>query len=120
MNADKFHTVNRENYYHSISSNQIVHEKDTTEASNGLGLIAIAAIALIGISIYVVRTRFRKDSGNFLKAFKNSTQTKCTNCRFFDDNGYLKCAIHPTKVLKKEAQECLDYEAAPTQKDWHN
>ena len=83
MNADKyFHTVNRENYYHSISSNEIVHKKDTTEADNGLGLIAIAAIALIGISIYFVRTRFRKDSG-FSKAFKGSTQTKCTNCRFF-------------------------------------
>ena len=124
MNADKFHTLNRENYYHDLSSNQIVHEKDTTEADNGLGLIAIAAIALIGISIYFVRlgaahasrSRFRKVSG-FPKAFKSSTQTKCTNCRFFDSNSYLKCAVHPTKVLKKEAQECLDYEAARTKKD---
>ena len=80
MNADKFHTV-RENYYHSISSNELVHEKDTTEASNGLGLITVATIALIGISIYLVRlgaaqherSRFPKASGNFPKAFKSST-----------------------------------------------
>ena len=118
MNADKFHTV-RENYYHSISSNEIVHEKDTTEASNSLDLIAIATIALIGISIYLVRlgaarslrSRFPKTSTNFSKAFKDSTQTNCTNCRFFDSNSYLKCAVHPSKVLKKSARECLDYEA---------
>ena len=110
MNADKFHTVNREHYYHSISSNEIVQEKDPTKASNGLDWIAIAAIAFIGISIWVWRSRLKKDS-SFSENFKDSTQTNCTNCRFFNNNSYLKCAVHPTKVLKKSAQECLDYEA---------
>ena len=117
MNADKFQTVNQQNYYHDLSSNEIVHEKDTTQASDNLSLItiviitAIAAIVSNGISLYRARSRLKRASGNFPKAFKGSTQTKCTNCRFFNSNSYLKCAVHPTKVLTKEARECLDYEA---------
>ena len=127
MNADKYFytTSNRENYYHQVSSNEIVHEKDTTNADNSFSLIAIVVITLLAaiasnvISLYRARSRFPKASGNFPKAFKSSTHKKCTNCRFFDSNSYLKCAVHPTKVLKKEAPECLDYEAMLSKKDRH-
>lgn len=33
----------------------------------------------------------------------------CLNCNFFKDEPYLKCAVHPDKVLKKEAKNCADY-----------
>lgn len=69
------------------------------------------AIALIGISILLWQLFSPKTSGNLPKILKGSIQTNCTKCRFFNDNTYLKCAVQPTKVLKKEAQECLDYES---------
>lgn len=31
------------------------------------------------------------------------------NCRFYKDNRYLRCAIHPSIVLTKQAIDCLDY-----------
>ena len=117
MDADKYFdtTLNREHYYHQIST-ELISEKSPTEASDGYVLIAIvltsgiAAIASVGISLYQQRSR-QKSSSYFPKVFQDSTQTKCTNCDFYDSNSYLKCAVHPTKVLTKEAQECMDYEA---------
>jgi hypothetical protein len=33
----------------------------------------------------------------------------CHNCRFSSRNSYLKCAVHPTKAMKKAAIGCSDY-----------
>lgn len=33
----------------------------------------------------------------------------CRRCRFFNDNGYLKCAVHPYHALTKQAFNCSDY-----------
>jgi|GEM_PF-4597070 len=34
---------------------------------------------------------------------------KCRSCRFYARNLYLKCAVHPSIVLTKQANKCLDY-----------
>ncbi len=36
-------------------------------------------------------------------------QIPCKNCRYFSKNYYLKCAVHPSTVLTKEAINCCDY-----------
>lgn len=36
-------------------------------------------------------------------------QIPCSNCRFFSNNHYLKCAVHPSTVLTKYALNCSDY-----------
>ena len=33
----------------------------------------------------------------------------CRNCHFFSLNPYIKCAVHPSTVLTKQAIDCLDY-----------
>ena len=33
----------------------------------------------------------------------------CRNCRFFANNQYLKCAVHPSTVLTAQATNCSDY-----------
>ena len=99
------------NYYAQVSPNKsFVTEQDTVEANNTLDLIVIGAIAFITISFLIWRLCFSKASNNIPKFSDNSTQNKCTKCHFFDNNHYLKCAVHPNTVLKKEAQSCLDYE----------
>lgn len=35
----------------------------------------------------------------------------CLNCRFFKDSQYLRCAVHPSTVLTKQAIDCLDYQS---------
>ncbi|MBD2306441.1 hypothetical protein H6G17_13065 [Chroococcidiopsis sp. FACHB-1243] len=37
------------------------------------------------------------------------SQSPCRKCRFFFNNPFLKCAVHPTIVLTKEANNCADY-----------
>lgn len=108
-----FNTLNwNQNYSAQVSSNELPKQgKNTVEAYTTLSLITVVAIALISISVLVWRSHSKKSLSKLPKLFhKDSTQIKCTECYFFDNNSYLKCAVHPTKVLEREAQECLDYE----------
>ncbi len=36
-------------------------------------------------------------------------QVPCKNCRFFTNSPYLKCAVHPSIALTKQAVNCSDY-----------
>jgi hypothetical protein len=40
---------------------------------------------------------------------KHPDTNPCKNCRFFSDNTYFKCAVHPDTVLTKAASNCHDY-----------
>ncbi|MCC5603602.1 hypothetical protein [Nostoc favosum] len=42
-------------------------------------------------------------------SIKHLQQHPCKNCRFFNDNHYLNCAVHPTTALTKQAFNCSDY-----------
>jgi hypothetical protein len=33
----------------------------------------------------------------------------CSNCRYFNDNYFLKCALHPVTVMTEQAVDCRDY-----------
>lgn len=110
-----FNALNQNhNYSVQVSSSELPkQEKSTVEEYTTLSLITVISIALISISVLLWRSHFKKNSGKPHELFhKDSTRIKCTECHFFDNNSYLKCAVHPTKVLKCEAQECLDYENA--------
>jgi hypothetical protein len=37
------------------------------------------------------------------------SQVPCRNCRFFSQNSYLRCAVHPSIVLTTQASDCTDY-----------
>lgn len=37
------------------------------------------------------------------------TKPPCAKCVYFDNNPYLKCALHPVEAATKEAINCLDY-----------
>ncbi len=49
-------------------------------------------------------------SKNKLQPVEQTPKITCYQCHFFNNNHYLKCAVHPDKVLKKEAQDCVDYQ----------
>jgi len=44
------------------------------------------------------------------------TPNKCRSCRFYASNLYLKCAVHPSIVLTRQANKCLDYRHKQKQK----
>ncbi|PSB39849.1 hypothetical protein C7B69_01275, partial [filamentous cyanobacterium Phorm 46] len=41
--------------------------------------------------------------------FKPHPKTLCHRCRYFSDNSYLKCALHPATALTEQAVDCRDY-----------
>lgn len=47
---------------------------------------------------------------NQLTISKRSNQIPCKLCQFFNNNYYLKCAVHPNIALKAEAIYCPDYD----------
>lgn len=38
------------------------------------------------------------------------SKVACRKCYFFNNNYYLKCAVHPHRVLTKNAADCRDYQ----------
>ncbi|MEH1832092.1 MAG: hypothetical protein V7L29_08465 [Nostoc sp.] len=42
-------------------------------------------------------------------SIKHLQQHPCKNCRFFNNNHYLNCAVHPATALTIQALNCSDY-----------
>jgi hypothetical protein len=42
-------------------------------------------------------------------SIKHLHQVPCRNCRFYKNNPYLQCAVHPSMALTAEATNCSDY-----------
>ena len=34
----------------------------------------------------------------------------CSRCQYFNNNQFLKCALHPATVLTEQAVDCIDYD----------
>lgn len=48
-------------------------------------------------------------SGDKVVTINRLKQVPCKNCRFFNNSHYLKCAVHPSSVLTRQALNCSDY-----------
>ncbi|MEH1893256.1 MAG: hypothetical protein V7K92_28900 [Nostoc sp.] len=42
-------------------------------------------------------------------SIKHFWEHPCKNCRFFNNNHYLNCAVHPTTAVTIQALNCSDY-----------
>ena len=67
--------------------------------------------AFIAMTIWIVLEIIRelvtvKIDGKLIFSF---TPKKCRSCRYYAKNPYLRCALHPSIVLTKQADNCLDY-----------
>lgn len=68
-----------------------------------LSFLMVLAIATFGFSAIQKAIRKRMVSITY------SQQVPCRNCRFFTNNLYLRCAVHPSTVLTQNAIDCSDY-----------
>lgn len=76
-----------------------------------LGIVSITGI-LVLLTWF---SRWRKNH-YFEANYRFRQSIPCRNCRFMNQNFYLKCAVHPSKVMKKEAIGCPDYWAKDSNK----
>jgi hypothetical protein len=71
--------------------------------------VSIYLIAIIFFAILLNLKDIRQGIKNKISKLQISQDFPCKNCRFFQQNSYLKCAVHPYTVLTKEATNCSDY-----------
>lgn len=85
-------------------------KQDEATTPDGAMLLApIYFLAFTGALIFLKRSKSHKAAQNRNTTLKRLNQIPCRNCQFFKENQYLKCAVHPSTVLKEEAINCPDY-----------
>ena len=72
-------------------------------------IVGLVIVSSIGGLIY---TRISKRKQHSVKS-KLSATILCSGCRYFNDNQFVKCALHPSCVLTEQAVDCLDYCQTP-------
>jgi hypothetical protein len=86
----------------------------------GLAIIA-SFLATTLIVVWLKRLQYWKNLNDPLtpQATDCFHQTACYQCKFFNNNPYLKCAVNPSTVLTAEAKNCPDYQPRPQKKPFH-
>lgn len=86
-------------------------ETEPVNILSGEGMNFVLSVTILMFAaVFILKTglqRIKKD--NFKNLEYNST-VSCHKCYFYNRNYYLKCAVHPNKVLTKKAEECRDYQ----------
>jgi predicted PurR-regulated permease PerM len=107
-------------YLHNNSANGTLQTESSSlqkTASNheqvlyfSTSLVAIAVLSTITLVVFSLkRLTFSKAFNNRLAASNSCHRIRCDRCQFFNNNLYLKCAVHPSKVLTPEAKDCTDF-----------
>lgn len=71
-----------------------------------------ALLCLMGI-LFALILRFDFKIIRYLKHLihlRVPPKIPCSNCIYFQNNPYVKCAVNPCKALKEEAVNCSDYQ----------
>lgn len=87
------------------------HEEQLNSANlpevTGFVLPTYLAIMAVVMTVFAISRKNERDRiTNFLISLE---RVPCRNCRFFSLNQYLKCAVHPSVVMTKQAIDCPDY-----------
>lgn len=78
-------------------------------------IVLLSLVATAGWAFFAYLDR-RKQTGLSLLPIRART-TPCKSCRFFHSSDLLKCAVHPTRALTPEAEDCQDFEPNNKQKE---
>lgn len=62
-----------------------------------------------GIAVFLKNSASWKHLRDRFFSVSKYKKIPCVNCRFFCNNPYLRCALHPDKALTTKAVNCLDY-----------
>jgi hypothetical protein len=74
------------------------------------GLVAFSVVFTVTLVVlFLKRLMLLKTFDEQLTTAKRDRQVPCNKCHFYNNNFYLKCAVHPSKVLTSEARDCPDY-----------
>lgn len=68
-------------------------------------IVWVSVVFIVAISCRFVRNRNKNEivTSNLFQ------QVPCKKCQYFNNNYFLKCAVHPSIALTQEAVDCSDY-----------
>lgn len=104
-----------ETHFKSIVVSEVESERVKTEKAENKPIVtnlSLGIVLLICIICFIMLSKSwaatQEDLEDIIETASFS-QSPCRKCLFFSNNLYLKCAVHPTIVLTKEASNCRDY-----------
>lgn len=93
------------------SSTHSVHDISTgkpTFYDNALPIVPIGFLVFWAIVAWVFLDIPKSlQRGKFLQS--QHQKFRCRGCRYFTDNPYIQCAVHPKTALTEQAKECSDF-----------
>ncbi|MEL7079314.1 MAG: hypothetical protein AAGK10_03445 [Cyanobacteria bacterium J06555_3] len=87
-------------------------EGSRVNSSNIEGITALTIVYLfIFTAIFILKFGLQKVIEKKPNEIRPYSKIACRKCYFFNKNRYLRCAVHPDKVLTDRAENCQDYQA---------
>jgi hypothetical protein len=116
MNVNEFlyeqETLDNNSYtIPSVEIGESPPSQSIQDSSMGLDNLVVILVVYI-FTVAILSFNFERLKTGTKKIFFLAKYSKipCANCRFFNSNPYLKCAVHPSKAFSKQAFDCLDYQ----------
>lgn len=98
-------------YFYSLSPTEEI-EQSRLDSSNIEGIVAWTIVYLfIFTVIFILKFGLQKVIEKKPNEIRSYSKIACRKCYFFNKNRYLRCAVHPDKVLTDRAENCRDYQA---------
>jgi hypothetical protein len=118
----RYATEDRHSHLFSLNETNLVRTNVKTENLNGKQLnvdgfnggipfnpaVLLAPIIFLTMAGAVIWYRLKLSHS--VDKLNSSQKIPCQKCRFFSNNKYLKCTVHPSSVLTEEAINCRDYQ----------
>ena len=103
--------------YQNLVTTTNFHHHNKTEVKPDSGLTSDLVIFLLPISfiigwagLFLMLSKMRRVALDKIIVNTNPLhKVRCRNCQFFSTDRYLKCAVQPSIVLTKQAENCPDY-----------
>jgi len=80
-----------------------------TRSTYDLAFLIVINVTLLSAIAAVIYVYISKRRQHLLLSVKSHPTAPCLRCQYFNNNPYLKCALHPVTVLTKEASDCKNY-----------
>ena len=96
-----------------INSESTTNKLETEQINivNGEGMNFVLYVSLlIFTAVFIFKAGLQRIAKDSSKKLEYNPKIACRKCYFYNKNFYLRCAVHPDKVLTEKAEDCRDYQ----------
>jgi hypothetical protein len=104
--------LDRANFHHQVQTTAHFNQVQPHPVSASDLAISVFPISFfVGwTGFFLIVSKLRRTVVDKMIVTTNSlNKVRCQNCRFYSNNRYLNCAVQPSIVLTKDAENCTDY-----------